>query len=611
MPLQSREVVTLRLIFDCDEGEDEDGEEKEEEDHDDHTDQASTKSRARPSLLGLPVELRLKILRHLLRIDDNRESYTRRPPSGSIQDLLRLDPRHILEAPPFRHRGSQEINGSPPVIIRCPLYPDILMTCKKLHREGRTVLYAENKVVGIRSGIKGLGAKLRNYGIPAWGPLPPSRLKSSPGVVGRDHLDTISFDPVMLFSGQKRKRSTLVYICSYKDAADLVHALWILIKSSFARDMRFNLTLTADPRSRHIGSTDSYVKHAILPWLHNHIGSITFHNATTSDSGLAEHAATATEISTSRMAALQEKLSQHMAGNKAEPNVYSYHTICGYLEQVLLHAEKCIDMGQYLRAETLFERVCYEATSIVRTRTGKLVDVSSKTKDGINRVCKLIAVTAYRLCELRSGSLLLRTRSHTGTDKHGKSNSKVQNTSPITVSLDDNENGDDVATLPMTPMAAYDVDLRLAPMPASSSSPRMTRLDPDVARELALVSGLLALRLPCATPVPEWNIRLNIMLLRLFTEKGDYVNADRCFRRIETNCIGAVKEARAKNKSGPKWQNLERVTANLTRAIGLRLSWESYSKTVDRCEEVIAALWGPRLMPKNGYTGLIWTFRWA
>ena len=145
MPLLSREVLTLRLIFECDDGEEEEN--------------AASKESQNPSpLLRLPVELRLEILRYLLCLDCNRKAHTRRPPQSSISELLYLNPRRILEAAPFKHKGNQEINGNPPIIKTCQLHTAVLKTCKQLYWEGRTVLYTDNKVLAIQSGIKGLGA---------------------------------------------------------------------------------------------------------------------------------------------------------------------------------------------------------------------------------------------------------------------------------------------------------------------------------------------------------------------------------------------------------------------------------------------------------------------
>jgi hypothetical protein len=295
---------------------------------------------------------------------------------------------------------------------------------------------------------------------------------------------------------------------------------------------------------------------------------------------------------------------------------------------MLLQAELCIEQTQFLQAEGLFERVCYEAASIVRTRTNKLVDVSTKTKEGINRVCKLIAISAYRLCELRSGCLaeiLTRritkmlakqepepiledeiphaTRPKKKTEIARKARlhyHQRMNVSPVPP-----ESVDAVSELPVTPnvyaLCHYSVP-RL---------PKTTRLEPALATELAINNGLLAMRLPCASPVPEWNIRLDTMLLRLFAETSDITNALWCIRRIQGNCNVVLKEAKAKNKTPQRWQGLEVLMTYLTNELKPGASRSCFRLTADKCQEVISALWGDRLVPKKGYLGLIWTFRWA
>ncbi|KIX08656.1 uncharacterized protein Z518_03313 [Rhinocladiella mackenziei CBS 650.93] len=623
MPLQSREVVTLSLILDCDEEEDE------------HI--ATEESQRSPPLLRLPVELRLKVLRYLLRFDRNRKTYTRRPPSTSASELLYLNPRRILEAAPFRHKGNQDINGSPPVINTCHLDLAILKTCKSLYWEAKTVLYIENKVVGFQSGIKGLGAKFQNYGLPVWGPFPASRLITSQSEGSES--DMSKFDPVMLFSGQNTKPDTPFYLCSYADTADFVHALWIMIESPFARGMRYNLTLPAEPRYRHVNRTDSFVKCAVLPWLHSHVKSIDFHypgRATTSN----DTAQITSPSAEKRLDSIRNEFINHRNKAKYEPNVHTYNSICTYLEQLMLQADVCIEKGDFFSAERLYERVCYESSSIVRTRTSKLVDVSSKSKEGINRVCKLIALSAYRLCELRSGSLAL-LLSKTIEEMFAKGKKKAsceakraENCSPDQASADERsepveasssatanehlnvehieqnttQSGDEMAVSPGERNAAKAVMLR----PASASyTPRTTRLEPSLAQELAITSGLLALRLPCACPVSEWYARLNIMLLRLFAERNDVTYAVSCIRQIQNYCNIVLKDAKTKNQKDPKWQALESLVTDLTYQLKPGAPRRCFLETADRCQEVIKSLWGPRLNVQKDYVGLIWTFRWA
>ncbi|KIV87827.1 hypothetical protein PV11_03347 [Exophiala sideris] len=633
MPLQSREIITLRLILDC------------EEEEEIANDTPPTTSH----LLRLPVEIRLKIVRYLLRIDRNRKSHTRRAHPRTISELLRLDPRRILEAAPFRHRGNQEIDGFPPFINTCHLDVAILKTCKKLYCEGKTVLYAENKVVALQSGIKGLGAKFRNYGITVWGPLPPTRLSS-----GELESSSSTFEPVMLFSGQNVKPSTPVYICSYKDAADFVHALWIMNKGTFAHGMRYNLTISALPRYKHANRTDSFVKFAILPWLHRKINSVEFHSLP----GSKGKASATKGVTEERLESIRLELNKHKTASSTDANLHAYSAICAYLEQIMAHADVCVSQANYLGAELLYERVCFEASSMVRTRTGELVDVSAKSNHGINRVCKLIALSSYRLCELRSDSLTrialppapvlhpMRKVSMDYPKQVGEGTSVLFGNLPLRLELPANPTTPTTpatAGTPVTPITptspsipnvdpeqksnheeSIDKQSRDSPDPhhitetllrhqaTISHVPRTTRLEPKLARELAITSGLLALRLPCATPLPEWNIRLEIMLLRLFAERNDALNGAYSIRRIRGNCDIAWKEAKEKGKAMlPQWQALADLSADLLKPVQRGSNKETLFEVADRCQRVVTALWGPRLKPKKGYTGLIWTFRWA
>ncbi|KAI1620081.1 hypothetical protein EDD37DRAFT_570162 [Exophiala viscosa] len=606
MPLQSREIVTLRLILDC----------EEEEAF------ANEPSPTTSHLLRLPVEIRLKILRYLLRIDRNRKSYTRRAHPRTISELLRLEPRRILEAAPFRHRGNQEIDGFPPVINNCRLDVALLQTCRKLYCEGKTVLYAENKVIALQSGIKGLGAKFRNYGISVWGPLPSTRLSSGGS----------AFEPVMLFSGQNVKPSTPVYICSYKDAADFTHALWIMNKGPFAHGMRYNLTISAHPRYKHANRTDSFVKFAVLPWLHRQINSVEFHSLT----GSRREASATKGLSEERLESIRLELSKHMKASNTDANLHSYSAICAYLEQIMAHADVCVSQANYLGAELLYERVCFEACSLVRTRTGELVDVSSKTKDGINRVCKLIALSSYRLCELRGDSLQrIALTSAPAVQAERKVSADHPPVKSATINPKQTDEGtsevfNDLPTMPTPPADPllparsatpqngggpdpnHVTETLLQQQASSTCAPTTTRLEPRLARELAITSGLLALRLPCATPLPEWNIRLEIMLLRLFAERDDVLNAAYSIRRLQGTCSIFWKEAKEKGKAkSPQWQALGDLSADLLKPIQRGTNKETLLAVADRCQQVVTALLGPRLKPKKGYTGLIWTFRWA
>lgn len=413
MPTQSREILTLRLVVDCqlDLVQDESNPSIKSEGRED----AFTKILTGPSdcrpileqdtrtesaplnegLLALPIEVRLKILRYILLFENNIQKHTRRLPSESIKHLLSLDSRRILEAPQFKHKGKQEINGVLPIYMSCNIDPAVLRVCRTLYLEGRHVLYRSNLVVAIQCGIKGLGAKFRNYGIRVWGPLQPSIItgpgepplppsEESPG----DVLKPACFNPVVTFRGKSSKADTPFYICSNRSLTYLVHALWILIKCPFARGMKFTVHTNPQGRQRHRRIVHGFLKFQLLPWMHNHIDKITGPGPATED------------IDASKW------LQHHRNASLAAPNVYTYNAVCAYLEQLLAGAEKDIEAGSYTSAETLHELVCYQACSIVRTRTGKLVDVSTKSSEGINRVCKLIAISAFRLCELRSGAVM-------------------------------------------------------------------------------------------------------------------------------------------------------------------------------------------------------------
>ena len=357
-----------------------------------------------------------------------------------------------------------------------------------------------------------------------------------------------------------------------------------------------------------------------------------------------------------------------MKASATDANLHSYSTICTYLEHLMARAEVFVSQVNYLPAELLFERVCFEACSLVRTRTGELVDVSAKSKDGINRVCKLIALSSYRLCEFRSDSLLstalttppapqakrmvpadlLRLETATINPKQmNEATSEIFDDPPPGPTPPANLTTPATSATPVTPVTPTSTTTPASPptptvVPNQTGSheeskqiggspdprqitetllqhqattlhvPRTTRLDPKLARELAITSGLLALRLPCATPVPEWNIRLEIMLLRLFAERNDDLYAAYCIRRIQGACCVVWKEAKQKGKAKlPQWQALGDLCADLLKPVQRGSNKETLLAVADRCQQVVTALWGPRLKPKKGYTGLIWTFRWA
>ncbi|KAJ9613571.1 hypothetical protein H2200_003513 [Cladophialophora chaetospira] len=692
MPLLSREVLTFRYILDC-----EDGEEEE--------DATATESIHPSYLLRIPVELRLEILRYLLCLDCNRKAHTRRPPQSSISELLYLNPRRILEAAPFKHKSNQEINGSLPVIKSCQLHTAILKTSKQLYLEGKTVFYKHNKVLAIQSGIRGLGAKLNNYGVPVLGPFPSKSLINTPPTEFQPLC--FRFNPLMIFSGGTTRLDAPFYIASYLDAAEFMTALWILVKSPFARGMGFNLTLSTELHPHHLAWTDSFVKNAVLPWLHTNINSIKFHvpyqesdrmQAVQPSSGarktlnfepfparvksikdefdkhftaskkepnlrpyqepssmqVVQPSSGAQKTPNSdplpaRLKSINDELDKHLTAGKKEPNLHLYRQICESLERVMLQGEVCVDQGHFVAGEQLFERVCYEACALVRTRTSALVDVSSRSKDGINRVCKLIAISAFRLCELRSGSLaqlivkkqqkrakhqesekastepeacdgcrrMERPKDEDGEHSDDSSSTVTGDNSSVSPSDDGRSSVTSVESIREFSVESETKKPQTAPigssdLPKPSVLPKTTRLDTPLAEDLALTSGLLALRLPCASPVPEWNIRLDIMLLRLFARRSDTSNAVWCIRRIHGNGTAVINNMKQKNKANDKrWEPFNELMHDLGQQLRPGAPRDCFFHTAERVEQVIVSLWGERLIPKKGFNGLIWTFRWA
>jgi hypothetical protein len=593
MPTHSHEILTIRLIVQC---------QLEVTDSDKSTTSSDTNTFTLPlssplpkrtGLLTLPVEVRLKILRHVLLFDYNCHIHTRKLPEDSINYLLSLDSRRILEAPQFKHKGKQEINGVLPTYTVCHVDPAILRVCRTLCFEGRSILYDANSVAAIQCGISGLGARLRNYGIKVWGPLHPSRIAAPEDPASSKTPSTLSvlhhgpsFSPLITFRGQNSKPDSPVYICSQKSLTHLVHALWILIKCPFARGMRFTVHIAPHARNRSRTSVDAVVRFAVLPWMHNHIMKITASNNAKDNN-----------------TAWNNFLRNHRAASAKEPNVYTYNAVCGYLEHLMASAEKAIDTGAYTRAETLHEMVCYQACSIVRTRTGKLVDVSTKTKDGINRVCKLIAISAFRLCELRSGAIVhFKSLPPCVCVKSAMEIKRLNPDLPVVVRWQKSLSCPLHRTEPGSPIPQKSI--------------RTTRLEGEEAIDNAILNALLALRLPCATPVPEWNIRLNQMLLYLFNLKNDRQNAMGCIRRLQQTCQIVSKDAGAKSKSGGKWTDLELLVGVLKEAMdkeikGAKKRRSVHHRLVEETQDVVRKIWGERLTPKKGYVGLIWTFRWA
>jgi hypothetical protein len=611
MPLHSKEVVTLRLILACDDGDGLDSQLAVVPD--------SRRSKRSAGLLDLPVEIRLQILRYLLLFERNRQCHTRRLAPGSIDHLLGLDPRHILEAPQFRHKSRLEINGVLPQYHTCSIHAAVLRVCKTVYHEARFVLYRENSFIAVQFGIPGLSGRFKNYGIPLFGRITPDRLmiaarkapdvqRTSAATFSDSSLPTArlaSFNPDLIIQGKSSTAKTPFYVCSSSDGYSLLHALWIMVKSTWVRGMRFNVLVTGD-ESRHRSSfADRLVKRGAIPWLHEFIDSVRVNVAEADD---------ASQRRLSDFLSHSERLYPEMT------NLNSYAVVCASLETLHSHADKMVLRSRYCTAETLYERICYEACSVVRTRTAKLVDVSTKMPDGINRICKLIAISAFRLCELRSGAIadfpqLRKTASHTPSTEAGLSrNSSVDlgiSVQRQDLDLPTKTTVQESATVVEAVLASQAHELILQP-----AGTRTTRLEGLEAIDNAVLSGLLAFRLPCATPVSEWNIRVNEMLLTLFDRKGDHDNALFCLQRLQQTYEALLRDAKQKSNK-LKIEMLEDIVRSLKGWV-VRHSkrtaeerHEVHGEALAQSHEYVRKWWGERLSPKEGYTGLIWTFRWA
>ena len=323
MPTQSREILSLHLVVECQL-------DLIEDENKPSTHAKNDKIPHKTGLLDLPIEVRLKILRKLLLFD--LEIHTRRLPPNSIQHLLNLDARRILEAPQFKHKGKQEINGVLPTYTTCNVDPSILRVCKTLYWEGCAVLYGSNMVAAVQSGISGLGSRLRNYGVKVWGPLDSTKIPAATTAKGKakESSQRLYFQPLITFRGQSSKPNSPVYICSQKDITHLIHALWILIKCPFARGMKFTVHVAPTGRLRLQNTMYGVLQFALLPWMHNHIETIT------GSSHTAEH-----------LEAWTKSLERHRSASIAEPNVYTYNAVCAYLEQLMASAEKAIEGRAY------------------------------------------------------------------------------------------------------------------------------------------------------------------------------------------------------------------------------------------------------------------------
>ncbi|KAL2429578.1 hypothetical protein ABEF95_007438 [Exophiala dermatitidis] len=202
----------------------------------------------------------------------------------------------------------------------------------------------------------------------------------------------------------------------------------------------------------------------------------------------------------------------------------------------MVRAEQCLAHSNFMGVELLYERVHYEACGYIRSRAYRLVEVSQRSGFGTNHICKLIAFSAFRLCELRSGALTqsisrqlndltvalaavgmddtgCQQNDGTSTDNKNqpkKEESETNGTSAGSSSklghYDDKtrqaveacaQAGESTKST-VSNWAAHHAQQGLATVPT-------TRLDPALAKELALNHGILALRMPCVAPVIEWN----------------------------------------------------------------------------------------------------------
>ncbi|KPI38639.1 uncharacterized protein AB675_4091 [Cyphellophora attinorum] len=466
-------------------------------------------------------------------------------------------------------------------------------------------------------GIPGLSGRFRNYGIPLFGRITPDRLviaarkapdvhRTSEATDSDSSLSRLaSFNPDLIIQGKNSTATTPFYVCSSSDGYSLLHALWIMVKSTWVRGMRFNLLVTGDESRQRSSFADRLVKRGAIPWLHEFIDSIRVNVAEADDGS-------------------QRRLSDFLSHSERlypeVTNINIYAVVCASLETLNSHADTMVLQNRYCTAETLYERICYEACSVVRTRTAKLVDVSTKMPDGINRICKLIAISAFRLCELRSGAIfefpqLRRTTSHTPSTEASQSrNSSVDLGTSVQRQDLDLPTKTTVQESPIVAEAVVASQAHELILPPAGT--RTTRLEGLEAIDNAILSGLLAFRLPCATPIAEWNIRINEMLLTLFTRKRDYDNAESCMRRLHQTYEALLNDAKEKGNK-PKVEMLEDLVENLNgwlaRSGEMRAEEKHkvHGEALAQSHRYVRKWWGERLSPKEGYTGLIWTFRWA
>jgi hypothetical protein len=153
---------------------------------------------------------------------------------------------------------------------------------------------------------------------------------------------------------------------------------------------------------------------------------------------------------------------------------------------------------------------------------------------------------------------------------------------------------------------------------------KTTRLDPVQARNHALYAGLLALRLPCATIVSEWNLRILTMLLDQFCDREPEVETkwDNCLWAVN-KLIQTMETVVCESKNAAESAtHLKMYEVVLEEAKTTRRSFKNmadtdfvrtgYIKALVACvHSLVRLIYGENLVVKKGFRGLIWTVRWA
>ena len=73
-----------------------------------------------------------------------------------------------------------------------------------------------------------------------------------------------------------------------------------------------------------------------------------------------------------------------------------------------------------------------------------------------------------------------------------------------------------------------------------------------------------------------------------------------------------MNSVKQKNKANDKkWEPFNDLVQELAQQLRPGAPKDCFFETADKIEQVVSSLWGERLIPKKGFNGLIWTFRWA